>query len=241
MSSPMSRTVSRPFGRLPPVPTASSASQAWAPTESSGSVPSYVLQDTPDDTPHAMHPHAAAYVTAQQAAPAPQTPARTRTLRQMTPAERTAWLQVHGNRPPNPTPPSQDMTASTSSAPTEVAGTGQGRSHNYAGQDQMAQDTQLSYVAAPLSPQFNLEDVQMTFSTPSAPAQMPSPTPSAASPQQDAGLSRPYTAGPASRALAAITSPGVGPEGVPLAPELEIVISRPGGQDITLRLFAPVR
>lgn len=222
--------------------TASSSSAQRQPTESSASMPSatsYVLQDAPDDTPHAMHPHAAAYVTAQQAA-APEAPARVRTLRQMTPEERTAWMAMQNLRPSYVPEVPEQATAFSASAPsaTDYAPPGHGRPSTPWGAATAYQPSPQPSPPLPSSPNV---DVEMTYSTPSAPTgpvdSPPAPAPAVARPVRTSSLQ----AGPASRALAQITDAGMRPGDSLRTPELEIVVSRPGGQDITLRLFAPGR
>lgn len=237
----MSRTVARPFGR--PTATASSTSAPWQPTDSSASVLSYVLQDTPDDTPHEIHPHAAGYVTAQQASL--EVPVRPRTLRQMTPVERTAWVQAHGSRPAAAPPPLAPATASSSStssaAQQQSAASPERQSFDFSDRAM----TETAYPPehlpdAPSSP-FFAEDAGVTYSTSSTPAEADAPTPSAPS----VAARPPRTSSLLMRPVSQVTMQAAGARALPPdggdRPELEIVISRPGGQDITLRLFAPAR
>lgn len=241
MSVPMSRTISRPFGRA--ANTASINSAVWQPTESSGSVPSFVLQDAPDDTPHDIHPHAAAYFSSQQPSTGLDSPGSSRTLRQMSPAERSAWMQSHGPRSPAGGPPPVP-TASSGSAPSMDAPAAEAPQFAGQGRDRAAWRSGGVYPDfPPQSPGLGVAsylDVEMTASTGSAPSRPATPTPDDAPatppPARTSSLQRAPTI------LGAVTeATGGRASGVSATPELEIVISRVGGQDITLRLFAPAR
>lgn len=241
MSSPMVRTISRPFGLATAQPRQPPADDTAMPP-----VTDFVLSDTQDDTPHDIHPHAAAYAS-RSAHPMDQAPMRIPTgasgsvsarPRAATAEERAAYVRMRNARaraeaelpaqaPPAPpanapySPPlaTYALTATAVDPSFRVPATA-----TYQAPSAPAQDAQTPTTPRP----FSLARSDASVLDP----QMP---PAA----QEARLGSPLVLTPPQRASS------LGSAARPLPPrpqgqaELEVTYTSASGRAVTVRLYAP--